>query len=68
MRWVRLEGWLAWPAHTLGAVCRAPRQCPALAPSRSRHGSWFVAFLYLTVHNCPSCTCTAVIFSLMTKW
>ena len=55
--WVGLEGWLRWSARPLSvAVGRAYMQYPAFCSQLLRSGSWFVAFLYLTVHNCPDCS------------
>ena len=39
-------------------------QCPAFCSQLLRSGSWFVAFLYPTVHNCPDCSSVLVSFTV----
>ena len=56
-QWVRLEGWLddlpiPWWCYVWGSWV-----VPWFCSQHLRSGSWFVAFLYLIVHNCPNCSC-----------
>ena len=67
---VQPEGWLRWPAHPFGGVCRRHAQNPAFAPNtlllHSVLQQWqlgVVVFLYLVVPNLPQLHRHAVIFS-----